>query len=474
MQLLRYSNQMPLEFTPELKLGGGGEGVIYRVRGERALAAKVYHNPTAEQGDKLLAMFKHPPDDPMHDIGHASIAWPVDLLTSPETNEIVGFLMPFASDTFRAMDLFVPRSRLEKCPLFTYQYLHRTARNIAAAMDALHAAGVVVGDVNESNMLVTREALATLVDTDSFQIRDSSGKLYRCGVGKPEFTPPELQGFNLREVNRTPEHDRFGLAALIFQLLMEGAHPFSGQYHGEGDPPSIEARIKAGEFPFGNASGSYSPPPNAPSFDILNPALCELFITCFQTGHVNPGKRPSASQWYMALQAAESDLKKCRKNSQHRYGAHLKRCPWCERAEKLGGRDYFPSRLALTTGAHLKKPALKQAPLPAVAASSGRRMSHSSVKRPGSFSSRVNDLLDRWDRSMADTPTRHVSFCAFVGALVLGGIRLASNRYLPSMHGWMKAMPAITAPGGLRFALASVCCGSFAALFAMYTWRRWN
>ena len=64
-------------------------------------------------------------------------------------------------------------------------------------MRALHERGYVVGDVNESNILVNRGALVTLIDTDSFQVR-SAEQVYRCRVGKPEYTPPELQRAALR------------------------------------------------------------------------------------------------------------------------------------------------------------------------------------------------------------------------------------------------------------------------------------
>src|SRR5436305_1951244 len=98
-------------------------------------------------------------------------------------------------------------------------------------MDALHSRDYVVGDVNESNILVADTALITVVDTDSFQVRDPDGKtVFHCPVAKPEFTPPELQGRQLHDVDRVPAHDRFGLAVLIFQLLMEGTHPFAGIY----------------------------------------------------------------------------------------------------------------------------------------------------------------------------------------------------------------------------------------------------
>jgi len=91
--------------------------------------------------------------------------------------------------------IYNPGSRRHELPAFTYRHLLRTAQNLAAAVDVLHAHGYVAGDLNESNVLVADTALVTLVDTDSFQVRDpESGAVYRCPVGKPEFTPPELQG----------------------------------------------------------------------------------------------------------------------------------------------------------------------------------------------------------------------------------------------------------------------------------------
>ena len=53
----------------------------------------------------------------------------------------------------RILEFYNPRSRLQTCPLFHYGYLLRTARNLAAAVRAVHERGYVIGDVNESNIL---------------------------------------------------------------------------------------------------------------------------------------------------------------------------------------------------------------------------------------------------------------------------------------------------------------------------------
>ncbi|MGC9504675.1 hypothetical protein [Baaleninema sp.] len=327
--------------TLSRELGGGGEGTVYAVAENSAWVAKIYHQITLEMPRKLAVMYANPPKDPLRSQGHVSIAWPEDLLL--ERGRVVGFLMARADGGFPLHTFYTPASRRDRCPLFNYLYLYRTARNLAAAVSNLHARGYVIGDVNESNILVSPTALVTLVDTDSFQVCDTQRRhLYPCPVGKPDFTPPELQGKTLREVRRLPEHDRFGLAVLIFQLLMEGTHPFAGVYSGQGDPPPIESRIARGHFPYGMRSVPYRPMPVAPSFEILTPELQRLFVRCFETGHENPKLRPEAQIWVQALEGAERQLVTCSENPQHRYGRHLAACPWCDRKQKLRGRDPFP------------------------------------------------------------------------------------------------------------------------------------
>lgn len=363
MELQRLSNAQII--TPNLTtpLGHGGEARIYALEQDQTLAAKVYHQPTDAHAHKLMAMLANPPDNPTAGQGHISIAWPVDLLVTPRESltknsptHTVGFLMPRVTGMRPLLDFYNPKTRRQYCPLFNYLYLHRTARNIAAAMGALHARGYCIGDVNESNILVSNTALVTLVDTDSFQVPDPhTGTIYRCPVGKSEFTPPELQGQSFTDLDRTPEHDLFGLAVLIFQLLMEGTHPFSGIFQGTGDPPSYEARIAAGHFPYTKRQQvPYVLAQIAQPLEILHPTLAELFERCFEDGHHNPQLRPTAQDWQDALAEAENELITCATNNQHRYGKHLDSCPWCARTLALGGRDPFPSWQVVRNKQHLQ------------------------------------------------------------------------------------------------------------------------
>ena len=356
MQVLRCSPRKEI-LSLNVSLGRGGEACVYAVPSDNNLVAKIYHKPTTAHAAKLQAMLANPPENPTASLGHISIAWPEDLLRAADgKNSILGFLMPRIQGMRPIIDFYNPRTRRQHCPLFNYQYLLRTARNLAAAFAALHASGYCIGDVNESNILVSDTALVTLIDTDSFQVLDPNNNVvYRCPVGKPEFTPPELQNKTFAQHDREISHDLFGLAVLVFQLLMEGTHPFSGIFQGAIEPPPYEARIASGHFTYSQKRYvPYLPTPIAPPWEILHPSLQELFVRCFEDGHNNPQLRPSAQAWLSAIAEAEDSLITCTANPQHRYNNHIRSCPWCERTVRLGGRDPFPSHRAIEAREHLQ------------------------------------------------------------------------------------------------------------------------
>ena len=362
MRLTRLATGEPVTLRTDTPLGAGGEARVFEIVQDTRLVAKIYHEPQAATVRKLAVMRDNPPDDPMAGTGELTIAWIVDLLqTVGEKKRVVGFLMPYVSDRLPIFTFYNPSARRENCPLSNPLYLHRTARNLALAVRAIHSRGYVIGDVNESNILASETALVTLVDTDSFQVRDpESGIVYRCPVGRPDFTPPELQGRAFGEFDRAPEHDNFGLAVLIFQLLMEGAHPFAGIYTSEGEPPPYESRILAGHFSHGSKRVPYRPAASAVPFATVHHSLRSLFVRCFEEGHSDPARRPNAAEWAAALLEAEQELTTCTVNPQHRFGQHLASCPWCERTRLLNGRDPFPSVQSVRSGTHLPQKQVRQ------------------------------------------------------------------------------------------------------------------
>jgi TonB family protein len=382
LPLLRAQG-MSLRLDPSLELGAGGEARVFALPGDAERVAKIYRHPTPERARKIARMIAHPPllgPDPE---GAVRLAWPEENVVDEEGRP-VGFLMPRAEGP-RIFEFYNPVTRRARAPLFHYGLLHRTGMNLAAAFSALHARGYVVGDVNESNILVAPEGAVTLVDTDSFQVPDPRGA-FRSGVGRPEFTPPELQGMAFAGVDRTPAHDRFGLGVLLFLLLMEGTHPFAVRVGaGATEPLPLEDRIRAGMFPYAGSRRGCTPPRLALPFGVVHPAVRALFERCFVDGHLDPAARPAAPEWSEALATAEAELRRCDLNPQHRFGAHLGDCPWCERARLLRGRDPFPAtadgaRLAPARARHA--PAAAPVPVPAAPAAPLPRPKRSRAAQP--------------------------------------------------------------------------------------------
>jgi serine/threonine protein kinase len=324
------------------ELGRGGEATVYATK-TLSRAVKIYHKPSEEKAHKLELMISRPPADPTAKASHISIAWPTGLVKN-EAGDVIGFTMPLVN-TSKAIplhQLYNPKVRRQRAPGITWQYLLRIARNLSAVVAALHDKGYVIGDLNESNVLVTDRALVTLVDCDSVQAQNGR-TIYRCTVGKGEYTPPELQGKAFEKINRSNHHDAFALSVLLFLLLMEGVHPFSGVYTPQGEPPGLLENIRSKRSPY-LKSKDLKPMPIAPAFDALPHTLQRLFKRALGA---RPRWRPSAGAWRRELERLEQNLVACSENPFHVYSDHLRACPWCKRSESLG-LEAFPK----TNGFH--------------------------------------------------------------------------------------------------------------------------
>ena len=155
-------------------------------------------------------------------------AWPIDLL-SDNKGVVRGFIMPRVVTRRDIHELYSPKSRAEAFPEADFRFLVHVAANIARAFAVVHEQGHVLGDVNHGNLLVGADGTVMLIDCDSFQIGNGTN-VFTCDVGVPLFTAPELHGRTFRGLVRTANHDRFGLAVLLFHLLYMGRHPFAGRY----------------------------------------------------------------------------------------------------------------------------------------------------------------------------------------------------------------------------------------------------
>lgn len=363
------------------RLFGGGEGDIHEVVGHDHKVIKLYHpqHRTPDREAKLRVMLAQTPRDDMQRIhGHPSLAWPERIVY--DNGRFIGYGMARVIGAWPLVEVYNPLLRAQKGRSFNWGVLYHAAANLAKAVNALHYHGYVVGDLNQGNLLVNKDALITLVDTDSFQVREGrSGRVFYSKVGTADFTPPELYGKQLATTARTLNHDAFGLAVMIFMILMEGNHPFTGYPRSGAATGALvfQDNIRSGLFPYDPTTG-YEPPPGAPPFAMLPPDLQLLFREAFVNTHQAPGARPMPLRWAKVLDESNKLLIRCRVDPNHIYANHQATCPWCERAARHaaaarppGNSQPLPASSAQATAPQQTAPQPAGNPTPATGPSAG-------------------------------------------------------------------------------------------------------
>ncbi|MBS1714290.1 MAG: hypothetical protein JST30_08120 [Armatimonadetes bacterium] len=323
-------------------LGEGGEGAVYRVTDRPSLAAKVYRHPDDDRAAKLLELVTLD-GDRLRQAG----AWPQSVLRN-EDGAIVGFEMALLDEWVPLFRVYQSGSRMRLLPRASFTFLVRAARNLATCVHYVHEAGLVIGDLNESNVLVDARGMVRIIDVDSFQVG-----AFSCRVGKSELTPPELQDRSMADAPRTIESDRFALAVLLFQTLVFGRHPFSGA-SSDGSEATLEERIAAGHYAWAQRRDVPVRPPLGLNLSWLPPEIGALFERAFD---LSVADRPSALEWYDALLRLEAETAECPDRSGHVFWSGADGCPWC-RLEEAWKVPLFSS------GRHVRE--RKSAPTPDV------------------------------------------------------------------------------------------------------------
>ena len=318
------------------QLGSGGEGTVYSISGNPNSVLKIYHPEklTSELRRKVELMLSI--RSRFDNSALSSLAWPTDIVNDDKGN-FAGLVMPKVIGD--------PINECYKANDFSVNYEQRIciAKNLCVAVGAVHSAKQTIGDFNPNNIIVNKKiGTVTLVDTDSFHLKNDRGVLFPCTVGREIYVAPELQGMNFSESHSktyTQETDRFSLAIHIFCLLMNGTHPFAtgrspiNTTIGKSSEvlPPTESLIKNGQSPhFSRKRSGTLPPPYCPDIKILPSNIRSLFERAFDSGHQNPAMRPSAEEWYDELSVVQRKTRKCLKDNTHIYPDHLKKCPWCE------------------------------------------------------------------------------------------------------------------------------------------------
>lgn len=343
------------------RLGSGGEGDVYEIEGAPDEVAKVLFRSRRreETHDKVRAMIARPPPG-AHDLvdGYPVLTWPRQMLYRGRVRRGA-----FAGYTMRRIEIqrdFVPlyqvvsaarRGELGGASM-TWDRLLLLALRISHVVRTLHRMDYAVGDLNDRNILVSRRLTPLFLDTDSFEVPRGVFGRYPCHVGDRLYWPPELLGVDLANHHGSRSHgDRYALAVLVFQLLLNGMRPYQARGREVEGLDTLEKKTLAGVYPWPNPRrGRLEPPAGAPDYRALPRTLRRQFEAAFVAGHRRPRRRPSADDWYRLLKRINADgYETCPRTSLHRYARTSSECPWC-----LDPNDPFraPGRPPMRRPAH--------------------------------------------------------------------------------------------------------------------------
>lgn len=385
---------------------GGGEGNICRVRNFRGCVAKIYHGAGARSADraKLEAMIAKPPRLTHVAISEGQrasaqphsastrggavvlplIAWPTHLVEDAR-GHCVGFLMPeIPLDRTVPMTKYMARSTMRTLSEDDRGLPRRVqiCRNLAAMVAEIHQQKHYMVDLKPQNILVYKEqGIICLVDADSFSIapKRAGDERYAASAFTPEYLAAELLRNELPPgavINDT--QDRFALAALMYQILNYGFHPFQGTPRFQVNEWSIALSIREGLYANGLVPSEFAAPAPGSSHDCWDAETRKLFDRAFTA---SPSKRPTAMEWRNHFDALQEPrvraLVPCDSMpfaEHHRHFANLP-CPECRHE----GRHVLSSA----------RPPLRQGPLASTAVRGGQGAARPVHPAPSSPSPRV-------------------------------------------------------------------------------------
>lgn len=199
---------------PTKLLGRGGEACVYRWRDK---AVKIYHDmPSAALAAKIAKLRAFPHDLP------PEVLVPQDIVTDLDGHP-VGFSMDLVHG---AEDLKRLSQRRYREGVIHNREVVSLLTELHGILTGLHARDVVVGDLNDANVVFTRPETGCrprLIDADSMQLAG-----FPCTVAHEQFLDPHLIGTDFATTAAfTLESDWYSFSTLVCLCLLY-LHPYGG------------------------------------------------------------------------------------------------------------------------------------------------------------------------------------------------------------------------------------------------------
>jgi hypothetical protein len=240
-------------------LGVGGEGRVFRA-GNQAL--KLFFTMTDARKKKLSAFPAGLPD---------AVVGPLALCTDAR-GEVVGYAMHALE---HAVDIHRLGQRKWRDANATANDVLATFRDLSTTVRQLHARGIVVGDLNDGNVVLTPSTSQPsfrpwLIDADSMQFGS-----FPCTVAHERFLDPRLYGVDLAATGAlSRESDFYALAVMLFASLLF-VHPFGGAH------ASYPTMLRRAEARHSVLRGDVKLPSSATRPDVLPDDVLAWFTKVF-------------------------------------------------------------------------------------------------------------------------------------------------------------------------------------------------
>ena len=256
-------------YVLETELARGAAGTVYRAvdtaTGEKVAVKVLRHDAAAEPG--VVSAFLDEAEV-LAEINHPGIVRPRDFVA---TDEVMALVM----DLVEGVDL--RRQIRERGPLRPADAA-TVVSQLAAALAAIHAVGIVHGDVKPGNVLVPFEGGS--VRLADFGVAHRSSVEYGPTHGTPEYVAPEI----IDGAGSSGKADVYGIGLILYEML-SGRSPYRG-----GPVDAVLTRHR---------DCAPAPFPNCPA------QLWSLILACTQ---VDPELRPDAADLPARVQLAMPSL----------------------------------------------------------------------------------------------------------------------------------------------------------------------
>lgn len=326
----------------KVKLGkminkGGAAGKIYLNGNHPNSVIKIFHNrnKSSTNRQKLEAMLLNRPTFPpavKDEVEYVQIAWPEAILED-DNGFCVGYSMPMINMSEAvSLDHLMQKAIRRKLKLSEkYAYRIFAAYNVASMVGALHKCGHYIVDLKPSNVSVYKESMmVAMVDCDGFSIKGEHNR-YPAEFVSEEYIYPEGMELSCEEMGE--EQDKFALAVIIFKLLNNGIHPFSGvPRKNDAEMITIQNRIEQYHYAYGLWPDTYQGPHPYSLHEYFDKKTLELFERAFTKGTT----RPTAKEWQEHLWYLLHNMKTCKKDANHVYFTS-KGCGQCIAEERFKG-----------------------------------------------------------------------------------------------------------------------------------------